>query len=518
MFQPPQRDVEQGLLDGFVRLLGLKPLPRAIAGSAALLAGLVLTVAFWDKGVVWGLTLFLVAAGFFLMASGLLDHLRQKRRAAYVASVLKRQNDIVLAMTEAKKQGRNPVRVLNEQKILDFDLRNQLTDAMAERLRREGFVEAPRPQPVLDPATSAGIPAPRQKAPGGVVDRGHPTPERLPVTHGNYFAAILQLIFISPVPRVIVGMCFLAAAAAAVCCAYFTTTPDMPLLPEMFPLLYLGLLLGLPLAISGLVGLRRTRRYRQARARFEQQKADRVARMVALKRAGGNVLSWMVEQGIVDADERTELHDAMKLELFLLEQKGDPPAPPSVPGSPTGDAAPAVEPATDAAAPGRDFAPRKPSAPRPAPIVLGPGLVAVAGLALLAAGAAIVGHAFLAREPGRSLPDYTYPAIAFFGLFGLPLALFGLIGYRRARRRRQARALFDQNKKERVARMVALKRDGKNVLTWMVEEGIIDADERTELFDAMKVELFIQGRKEPPPAASPPPPPPPTPGAPAINP
>ena len=148
------RDGNRAFPHGFSQLLALRPITRVIAGGNLIIVGAGATFFLWEAGVIWGLTLFLVAAGICLTASGLLDHVRLKRREAYVASVLKRQNDIVLALVEAKKQGRNPVRVLNEQKIHDFDLREHLMQAMEERLQAEGSSKSTPQKPEPTPPQS----------------------------------------------------------------------------------------------------------------------------------------------------------------------------------------------------------------------------------------------------------------------------------------------------------------------------------------------------------------------------
>ena len=128
----------QGSLGLYDRLLRLPPMPRVIAWIVAIAGGGVSTILLWDKGVVWGLTLFAVVAGLFLLISGLVGMRHQKVRRALLASVEEKKEEMILKMIELKKQGKNPVRWLNDQGILDPEVRALLLEAMNERLRTEG--------------------------------------------------------------------------------------------------------------------------------------------------------------------------------------------------------------------------------------------------------------------------------------------------------------------------------------------------------------------------------------------
>jgi hypothetical protein len=127
----------QGSPGLFTRLLRLPPLPRVIAGIVAILGGAVTTVLLWGKGVVWGLTLFAFVAGLFLLISGLVGLRHQKERQALLDSVSKRKEEMIREMIEAKRKGYNPIRWLNDQGILDAEIRTMLLDAVNERLRSE---------------------------------------------------------------------------------------------------------------------------------------------------------------------------------------------------------------------------------------------------------------------------------------------------------------------------------------------------------------------------------------------
>jgi hypothetical protein len=127
----------RGPLGLYDRLLRLPPLPRVIAGIVALLGGFVSTVLLWGKGVVWGLTLFAFVAGLFLLISGLVGLRHQKDRQALLDSVSKRKEEMIREMIEAKRKGYNPIRWLNDQGILDAEVRSILLDAMNERMNSE---------------------------------------------------------------------------------------------------------------------------------------------------------------------------------------------------------------------------------------------------------------------------------------------------------------------------------------------------------------------------------------------
>ena len=128
----------QGSLGLYDRLLRLPPMPRVIAGIVAIAGGGASTILLWDKGVVWGLTLFAVVAGLFLLISGLVGMRHQKVRRELLASVEEKKEEMILKMIELKKQGKNPIRWLNDQGILDAEVRARLLEAMNERLRTEG--------------------------------------------------------------------------------------------------------------------------------------------------------------------------------------------------------------------------------------------------------------------------------------------------------------------------------------------------------------------------------------------
>ena len=130
-------------LDVYQNLLGLAPRPRMIAGAIAIAAGVASTILLWNRGVVWGLSLFAFVAGLFLFWSGISGMNRQKARAEQLATFRARQEELLDAMVEEKRQGRNPVRWLNDQGIQDPEIRSLLLEEMGSRLKAQGPPQDP---------------------------------------------------------------------------------------------------------------------------------------------------------------------------------------------------------------------------------------------------------------------------------------------------------------------------------------------------------------------------------------
>jgi len=126
---------EDHVTNVYVRLLRLPPQYRLITGIGCVLGGAFLTWSFWERGVVWGLTLFVVAGGLFMSVSGALDWRKQVRRRKYLESIRDRKDELLDGLIAAKRSGKNPVRWLNEQGITDAELRKWFFGAMEERLK-----------------------------------------------------------------------------------------------------------------------------------------------------------------------------------------------------------------------------------------------------------------------------------------------------------------------------------------------------------------------------------------------
>jgi hypothetical protein len=130
-FQGEPRETH-GILEQLIRL---PPIPRIIAGAVCFAVGLAATVALWGRGVLWGLTIFLVVAGLGLLLSGISAFFRDRHHRAFLAMVEEHREEILAGMIEAKRTGQNPVRFLNEKGIHDARIRGSLVDEMNERLR-----------------------------------------------------------------------------------------------------------------------------------------------------------------------------------------------------------------------------------------------------------------------------------------------------------------------------------------------------------------------------------------------
>lgn len=116
-------------------LLRLRPRSRIIAGMVSIAGGVALTVLLWNRGVVWSLPVFAAVGGIFLFLSGLSGRRKEKERERLLAMAERRQEELISSMVAEKREGRNPVRWLNDQGIHDGEIRTLLLDAMNERLK-----------------------------------------------------------------------------------------------------------------------------------------------------------------------------------------------------------------------------------------------------------------------------------------------------------------------------------------------------------------------------------------------
>jgi len=111
----------------------LPPKPRIVAGILLMAGGAAATVVLWGKGVVFGFTALAAVVGLFLLFSGIADLRRHAKRKAMLESVRDRKEEILRAMIDAKKAGRNPLRLLNEKGIHEMELRTWLLNEMKAR-------------------------------------------------------------------------------------------------------------------------------------------------------------------------------------------------------------------------------------------------------------------------------------------------------------------------------------------------------------------------------------------------
>ena len=120
----------------FQRLLVLEPRSRVIAGMIMIAAGVIVSVLLWNRGFVWGWALFAFGAGTLAFFSGLAGLRKEKDRARRLADLEARKDGLIESMVAEKREGRNPIRWLNDQGILDAEIRSLLIDGMNERLKR----------------------------------------------------------------------------------------------------------------------------------------------------------------------------------------------------------------------------------------------------------------------------------------------------------------------------------------------------------------------------------------------
>jgi hypothetical protein len=121
----------------FLELMRLRPMYRFIAGTICLVAGILSTAALWKRGVIWGAAILFLVIGLILTGSGLLGMEDEKKQRTFLESVHRRKGEILQVMISTQKQGRNPIRYLNEQGIHDPLLRTALLEEMNARLKGE---------------------------------------------------------------------------------------------------------------------------------------------------------------------------------------------------------------------------------------------------------------------------------------------------------------------------------------------------------------------------------------------
>lgn len=117
-------------------MLGLEPRARVVVGMASIAGGVLLTVLLWNRGILWGLSIFFAFAGIVAFFSGLSGLRKEKERKARIAEIDARKGELLEAMIAEKREGRNPVRWLNDQGFHDAEIRSFLLEAMTERLKK----------------------------------------------------------------------------------------------------------------------------------------------------------------------------------------------------------------------------------------------------------------------------------------------------------------------------------------------------------------------------------------------
>jgi hypothetical protein len=130
------RDVDNSTIPRvFVNLQGLSAYLRILAGAISIVIGSYITIYLWEGGFLLGLPIFLVVGGLCLFVPGCVDLKRELARSRELKEVLNREAEIAMKLVEAKRQGRNPYRALNEQNIRDPELRQLLLQKADQRLK-----------------------------------------------------------------------------------------------------------------------------------------------------------------------------------------------------------------------------------------------------------------------------------------------------------------------------------------------------------------------------------------------
>jgi hypothetical protein len=123
----------------YVGLLGQSAGVRMVAGAIFMLAGSLLTMEFWEKGIISGLSIFFVIGGLFLFIPATFDWRKQRIRLRVQEEFLSHEGEIVSILVAAKRGGKNCFRLLNQLRILDPELRQRFLSQADEQLKREGF-------------------------------------------------------------------------------------------------------------------------------------------------------------------------------------------------------------------------------------------------------------------------------------------------------------------------------------------------------------------------------------------
>lgn len=117
------------------QLIRLRPKPRLFAGITCMVVSSLVAIGLWDYGVIWGATLFFFFIGFLLVVSGALGIRRDRKRETDAGEIEAHRDEIVRAMVEAKRVGKNPIRLLNEKGIHEAAIRTALIEEMNQRLK-----------------------------------------------------------------------------------------------------------------------------------------------------------------------------------------------------------------------------------------------------------------------------------------------------------------------------------------------------------------------------------------------
>ena len=137
LMQPANFNEERpSALGTYDMMLGLQPRARVIIGMASIAGGVLVTILLWNRGILWGWSIFFAVAGIVTFLSGLAGLSAQKRRKARIAELDARTEEFLEAMMAEKREGRNPIRWLNDQGFHDAEVRSFLIEALNERLKR----------------------------------------------------------------------------------------------------------------------------------------------------------------------------------------------------------------------------------------------------------------------------------------------------------------------------------------------------------------------------------------------
>ncbi len=86
----------------------------------------------------------------------------------------------------------------------------------------------------------------------------------------------------------------------------------------------LAVAVGVPLSISGLLGMKEEARRREYLASLRERQGEILRGLVDAKLQGKNVVAWLSEQGVRDVENRTKFIDAMNRRLKAVKPAGDP--------------------------------------------------------------------------------------------------------------------------------------------------------------------------------------------------
>ncbi|MFO1030742.1 MAG: hypothetical protein U1F60_06675 [Planctomycetota bacterium] len=118
-----QTDPDSQLMRAADQLGQLPPKKKIVAGVVMALGGAATCIFLWDRGIVWGLVVLVAVFGAGLVATGLREQARARAIAAEMSRARAEWGELRLAIAEARRIGKGPVRYLIDRGYREFEVR-----------------------------------------------------------------------------------------------------------------------------------------------------------------------------------------------------------------------------------------------------------------------------------------------------------------------------------------------------------------------------------------------------------